>query len=106
MLRLPQAKSKLEDMGPNSSFKPIITTKHEGSGNGDVSVAILCSGKISYDIQALLKENEALDKKTAIVRIEELLPFPEPLLKDQLSQFTGLKKVYIENYRFPNKIFF
>ena len=56
-------------------------------------LAIICSGKISYDIATALKENESVDKKTAILRIEELLPFPEALLKDQLSQFKGLKKV-------------
>jgi len=93
LLRHPQAKSKFEEMGPDSSFKPIITTKRDGSSDGDVSIAIICSGKTSYDIAAMLKENEATDKKTAILRIEELLPFPEPLLKDQLAKFTCLKKV-------------
>ena len=85
----------MEDMGPNTAFKPIITTKRDGSNDENVSLAIICSGKTSYDIAATLKENEEIDKKTAIVRIEELLPFPESLLKEQLAKFTGLKKVRI-----------
>ncbi|KAG7230995.1 hypothetical protein INR49_025024 [Caranx melampygus] len=73
LLRFSGAVSSLSEMAPGTSFKPVL---------GDTSVAaqsvqkvVLCSGKHYY---ALLKQREAsaANLNTALIRVEELCPFP------------------------------
>uniref|UniRef100_A0AAR2JLF3 2-oxoadipate dehydrogenase complex component E1 n=1 Tax=Pygocentrus nattereri TaxID=42514 RepID=A0AAR2JLF3_PYGNA len=85
LLRFPGAVSGLEEMGPGTSFKAVI---------GDASVnpesvqrVLLCSGKHYY---ALLKHRETLpeaSKNTALIRVEELCPFPTDALQQELSKY-------------------
>jgi 2-oxoglutarate dehydrogenase E1 component len=83
LLRHPQAVSKLEDFS-SGSFREVI---------GDVSLAasdsvsriLLCSGKIYYDLLAARQEREA--QSTAIVRLEQLYPFPYQQLQDVLHRY-------------------
>ena len=52
---------------------------------------VLCSGKVSYDL--IEARDSASDKNTAIVRIEQLYPFPgEPLVK-RMKRMTNLKEL-------------
>ncbi len=45
---------------------------------GAINRAVICSGKVYYD---LIDRREALgDKRTAVIRLEQLYPFPEPHL--------------------------
>uniref|UniRef100_A0A8C1LN23 2-oxoadipate dehydrogenase complex component E1 n=2 Tax=Cyprinus carpio TaxID=7962 RepID=A0A8C1LN23_CYPCA len=83
------AVSSLADMGPGTSFKPVI---------GDISVnptsvqrILFCSGKHYY---ALLKHRETLpeaEKSTALIRVEELCPFPTEALQQELNKYTNAK---------------
>lgn len=78
-------------MGPNTSFKPIISSND--SSKNSIKHAIICSGKVGYDISAALKEDAALNEKVDVIRVEEILPFPEAKLKEHLTQYSGLQKV-------------
>ncbi|XP_036432329.1 LOW QUALITY PROTEIN: probable 2-oxoglutarate dehydrogenase E1 component DHKTD1, mitochondrial [Colossoma macropomum] len=90
LLRFPGAVSGLEEMGPSTSFKPVI---------GDTSVnpesvqrVLLCSGKHYY---ALLKHRETLpeaSKNTALIRVEELCPFPTDDLQQELRKYSNAKE--------------
>ncbi|XP_060770497.1 2-oxoadipate dehydrogenase complex component E1-like isoform X2 [Neoarius graeffei] len=90
LLRFSGAVSSLEEMGPGTSFKPVI---------GDTSVnpesvqrVLLCSGKHYY---ALLKQRETLPeacKNTALIRVEELCPFPTDALQQELRKYTNAKE--------------
>uniref|UniRef100_A0A8C7F2A2 2-oxoadipate dehydrogenase complex component E1 n=1 Tax=Oncorhynchus kisutch TaxID=8019 RepID=A0A8C7F2A2_ONCKI len=76
------ATSSLADMAPGTSFKPVI---------GDTSVTprvVLCSGKHYY---ALLKQREAsaATQTTALIRLEELCPFPLEALQQELTKYTN-----------------
>uniref|UniRef100_A0A672MBC5 2-oxoadipate dehydrogenase complex component E1 n=1 Tax=Sinocyclocheilus grahami TaxID=75366 RepID=A0A672MBC5_SINGR len=83
------AVSSLAGMGPGTSFKPVI---------GDTSVnpasvqrILFCSGKHYY---ALLKHRETLpeaEKSTALIRVEELCPFPTEALQQELNKYTNAK---------------
>ena len=52
---------------------------------------MLCSGKVFYDISARLEQepNDAV----AVVRVEELYPFPERELRAAIESFGKLEEV-------------
>lgn len=52
---------------------------------------ILCCGKVYYDLLQAREENQL--HNTAIVRIEQLYPFPEDELKMILAQYPNLKEL-------------
>ena len=52
---------------------------------------VLCSGKIYYELAGL--RDESGDASTAIVRIEQLYPFPERLLGELFEGYRGVKEV-------------
>lgn len=56
-----------------------------------VNRVILCSGKFFYDIETA--RNETHDACTAVIRIEQLYPFPEEALADALAAFPNLCEV-------------
>jgi 2-oxoglutarate dehydrogenase E1 component len=57
----------------------------------DVKRLVLCSGKVAYDL--IEARNAAGDKHTAIVRLEQLYPFPgEPLIV-RLKRMVNLEEV-------------
>ena len=82
LLRHKLAVSKLEEFGPKTKFQPILT---ENSDSKKIKKAILCSGKIYYE---LIQDREA--KKlynVTIIRLEEIYPFPSELLKKELQKY-------------------
>ncbi|KAL4072369.1 thiamine diphosphate-binding protein [Scleroderma yunnanense] len=89
LLRLAAASSTLADMLPGTKFQPVLpdTLLH----TTDVNRVVLMTGKLYYD---LVKERAArqLESRVAIVRIEELAPFPFAELTDALRPYTGSTK--------------
>ena len=76
-------------MAPGMKFHPVLPDALPPTG--DVERVILMSGKLYYD---LAKERAArgLEGRVAIVRIEELAPFPFSQLADVLQPYTGMSK--------------
>ncbi|MCP5334334.1 MAG: 2-oxoglutarate dehydrogenase E1 component [Oceanospirillaceae bacterium] len=90
LLRHKDAISTLEELA-DGSFKTVIGEVDE-LNPADVTRVVFCSGKVYYD---LLERRRAENKKNvAIVRIEQLYPFPEEDLFDVISQYTNVKEVY------------
>ena len=83
------ASSTLADMSPGTKFHPVLPDALPPTSG--VERVILMSGKLYYD---LIKERAArgLDGRVAIVRIEELAPFPFAHLADVLQPYTGMSK--------------
>lgn len=87
MIRMSEAASSLMDMAPATTFKPVI---------GDTSVdplrverVLLVSGK---HFHALDNQRRQLGRKdVAIVRLEELCPFPVHQLNQELNRFPKAK---------------
>jgi 2-oxoglutarate dehydrogenase E1 component len=101
LLRHPLAVSRLEEMS-GSHFRPVLNappvsveldskdTASQGNGRG-VKRLILCSGKVFYDLWERRQELEAFE--TAIVRIEQLYPFPAEALGGVLAGYPGLQEL-------------
>ncbi|XP_032099971.1 probable 2-oxoglutarate dehydrogenase E1 component DHKTD1, mitochondrial [Sapajus apella] len=89
LLRLPAAVSALQEMAPGTTFNPVI-----GDSSVDpkkVKTLVFCSGKHFY---SLMKQRESLGAKKhdfAIIRVEELCPFPLDSLQQEMSKYKHVK---------------
>ncbi|KJF17009.1 multifunctional 2-oxoglutarate metabolism enzyme [Acidithrix ferrooxidans] len=88
------------DVVLNGAFQPIIDDPSfdVGSGNSaeNVDRVVLCSGKISYE--AIAKRDSMLNESnptstTAVVRVEQLYPWPVSELGSILSKYYRTKEV-------------
>ncbi|HEY0013547.1 MAG TPA: 2-oxoglutarate dehydrogenase E1 component [Allosphingosinicella sp.] len=90
LLRHKLAVSSLADFTGDSHFKRILSDSN-APADADVKRLVLCSGKVAYELMEA--RDKAGDRNTAVVRIEQLYPFPsEPLVK-RLRAMTSLEEV-------------
>ena len=79
LLRHKLAVSTLADFTGESHFRRILSRPQPAGGRATSSALVLCSGKVAYELMEA--RDTAGDTNTAIVRIEQLYPFPgEPLV--------------------------
>ena len=88
LLRHPMAISSFEEMGPGTIFKHVLPDPFVKPGN--VKKVLLCTGKVYYDLIVERQERQ-LENKIAIVRIEQLCPFPYHLLAAEVTKFPRAK---------------
>jgi 2-oxoglutarate dehydrogenase E1 component len=88
LLRLKAATSSVEDF-TEGTFQPVIGDAHVPADRvQDVDRVLLCTGRVYYDLLAeRAKRSSTGDEKTAIVRLEELYPFPAAELVAELSRY-------------------
>ncbi|MBI3545708.1 MAG: 2-oxoglutarate dehydrogenase E1 component [Gammaproteobacteria bacterium] len=83
LLRHRASVSSLEDLTEGSFLS--VLAENEALDNAAVKEIIFCSGKVYYD---LVDRRQALARKdVAILRIEQLYPFPETELKQELQRY-------------------
>ena len=87
LLRHKEAVSTLEDLS-DGSFQPVIPDPAVTDPER-VQRLVLCSGKVYYELAA--KRRDAGLDNVAIVRIEQLHPFPEPELGEIVAPFVNLE---------------
>ena len=83
ILRHKLATSTLEELA-NSSFQPVLG-EQELSEDSSVKRVVLCSGKVYYHLLEARQERNLVD--VALVRIEQLYPFPEENLRVALEKY-------------------
>ncbi|KAH7638297.1 2-oxoglutarate dehydrogenase [Dermatophagoides farinae] len=97
LLRHPQCKSSFDELLPETEFRRLLPDETEPIRTNPSSVKriILCTGKVYYE---LLKERQqrSLDDKVAIVRVEQLCPFPFDLLRDELSKYPDADLIWTQ----------
>jgi 2-oxoglutarate dehydrogenase E1 component len=91
LLRHRSAVSALVEFGSGTKFQPVIGAGEQAK---PVRRVVLCSGKIYYDLEARLAEAGATG--VALVRLEQLYPFPEKALQEELSRFPGASVVWCQ----------
>ncbi len=91
-LRHKLAVSSLEELA-QGHFELVIPDRDYNQQSGNVSSikrVVLCSGKVYYDLVA---EREATKNNVAIIRIEQLYPFPEQELINILAEYKNANEV-------------
>ena len=86
LLRHKRCVSTLEDMGPGSSFHRVLYEAPPSEADRQVERVVLCTGKVFYDLQQA-REERGQGGKVALVRLEELAPFPEGALEAELRRY-------------------
>jgi len=83
LLRHKRATSTLDELA-NGQFQTVLPEIHDVDPLA-VKRVIMCSGKVYYDLLEYREENNITD--TAIIRIEQLYPFPGKKLDEALAPF-------------------
>ncbi len=88
LLRHKEAVSTLDELA-KGSFRTVIG-EVEKLDRKKVKRVVLCQGKIYYELLAYRRENGIKD--TALMRIEQLYPFPAEALSEALAEFPNAKE--------------
>lgn len=89
LLRHKLSTSTLDDLA-QGAFHPVIGD-HEPPDSSNVERVILCSGKVYYDLLEARRTRRQND--TAILRVEQLHPFPRVLLREEMQCFGNAKQI-------------
>ncbi|HMG14309.1 MAG TPA: hypothetical protein VK590_02610 [Saprospiraceae bacterium] len=93
LLRHPECVSTLEDFESSKSFNEVILDP-ELKSMVNIKKILLCSGKIYYDLLLYRRENNLTN--TAIIRIEQLYPFPENPIKEVISKYKKSSVIWVQ----------
>ncbi|MGF0117674.1 multifunctional oxoglutarate decarboxylase/oxoglutarate dehydrogenase thiamine pyrophosphate-binding subunit/dihydrolipoyllysine-residue succinyltransferase subunit [Promicromonospora sp. Marseille-Q5078] len=92
LLRLKAAASSVEDF-TTGTFEPVLQDTTVDAAQ--VDRVLLCTGRLYYDL--LAERTKRQDTRTAIVRLEQLYPFPEEQVRTQLARYAGADVVWVQD---------
>ncbi len=93
-LRHKMVVSPLEDFAEGSVFRRVINETDNLVAGDKVRRLILCSGKVYWDLLAERRKHNIDD--IAIVRIEQLYPFPWSRLVHQFEKYPNAEILYVQ----------
>lgn len=88
ILRHPLATSNLSEMETGTHFKPIIDDSVEAPQR-----VLFLSGKLYYELFAE-RQKRKLEDKVALVRVEELCPFPASDIQKLVEKYEQVSEVF------------
>ena len=94
LLRHKLAVSTLGEMGEGTKFLRVIPEREQMVLDKNVRRVVLCTGKVYYDLLAARRE-AAIDD-VAIVRVEQLYPWPRQGLVQQISRYPKAEIVWCQ----------
>ena len=86
--------SNLADMGPGTTFHRIFGEMETIAPDAEVKRVVLCSGKIYYEL--LAQRTERKIDNVALLRIEQLYPFPLNALGKELRRYPDADVVWCQ----------
>lgn len=89
LLRYPKAVSSITEMS-KGSFQEVIDDVAVNANS--VDTLVLCSGKIYYDVLEK-RDTQAAGNNIALVRLEQLYPFPDKQVRALISKYKQAKRV-------------
>jgi 2-oxoglutarate dehydrogenase E1 component len=94
-LRHPDAVSTLADFEEGSTFKEIIDDPETTAANvKNVKRIVFCTGKVYFDLRA--KKLALQNDTVALVRVEQLYPFPSAQVKAIKRKYSGSQCVWLQ----------
>ncbi len=90
LLRHPKAVSRLDDL-TSGAFQPVLDDAEAAERRDEITRVVLCTGKVYYDLTAGDEREKA--RNVAVIRVEQLYPFPEAELAEVLASYTNLKEI-------------
>lgn len=90
LLGLPACVSREDEFAEGACFREILDDHLFPGAPEEVNRVIFCSGKIYYDLIAHREARRVKD--TAIVRVEQIYPLHEELLKEVTGRYPGARK--------------
>ncbi|MBP0462751.1 2-oxoglutarate dehydrogenase E1 component [Roseomonas sp. PWR1] len=94
LLRHKLAVSSLSDFGPGSAFRYVIPETDAIAPEEKVKRVVLCTGKVYYDLLAERRDRGIDD--VAIVRVEQMFPFPRNSLAKALAPYRNAEVVWCQ----------
>jgi 2-oxoglutarate dehydrogenase E1 component len=94
LLRSPEVASRLDAMGPGTSFHRVIEEIDKLAPDDKVRRVALCSGKVYFDLLHARRERKLDD--VAILRVEQLYPFPVKTLGAALARYKNAELVWCQ----------
>jgi 2-oxoglutarate dehydrogenase E1 component len=94
LLRHKLAVSSLSDFGPGSAFKYVIPEIDAIAPEEAVKRVVLCSGKVYYDL--LQERRDKGIKDVALIRLEQIHPFPVQSLARALAPYKNAEVVWCQ----------
>jgi 2-oxoglutarate dehydrogenase E1 component len=85
LLRAKEVMSRLDEMGPGNSFHRVIGETEAIVPDDEVRRVVLCTGKVYFDLVKARVTNG--DNRVALVRVEQLYPFPFNALAKVLQRY-------------------
>ncbi len=85
LLRSPEVASRLDAMGPGTSFHRVIGEVDTLAPDDKIRRVILCTGKVYFDLLHARRGLKLDD--VAILRVEQLYPFPVKTLATALARY-------------------
>jgi 2-oxoglutarate dehydrogenase E1 component len=89
LLRHPEATSSLQDLA-DGQFQEVLPD-NGGAADAGISRVIVCSGKVYFDLVEYRRAHGLED--VAILRLEQLYPFPAQALAAQLARYKKLRQL-------------
>ena len=94
LLRHKLAVSNLSEFGPGSAFQYVIPETDAIAPEAEVKRVVLCTGKVYYDLLQERRDKGITD--VAIVRVEQMHPFPKNSLTKALSPYRNAEVVWCQ----------
>jgi 2-oxoglutarate dehydrogenase E1 component len=92
LLRHKLCVSTLEEFGPKSTFRRVI--KDDKVEDKKTRRVVLCTGKVYYDL--LQAREERGIKDVALVRVEQLYPFPSDAIARELEKYPSAEVIWCQ----------
>jgi 2-oxoglutarate dehydrogenase E1 component len=94
LLRHKLAVSELKDFDAGSTFHRVLPEADKLKADAKVKKLLLCSGKVYYDLVEARRERKIDD--IAIVRVEQLYPFPEKSITEELKKYKNAEVLWVQ----------
>ncbi|MEQ9110054.1 MAG: 2-oxoglutarate dehydrogenase E1 component [Rhodospirillaceae bacterium] len=94
LLRHKRCVSDLSEMNTNSQFLRVIGETEKLAAASKVRRVVMCTGKVYYDLLQAREDAEIND--VAIIRVEQLYPWPKETLKAELKKYKNAEVVWCQ----------